>query len=484
MKLFFRRPFYLFSITSVVLIVYVCLRCLIVGITYDEVWTLNTFVSDSVINIVTFKNCDANNHLLNTLFIKTLFLLGRPSVFLARFPNLLSFVIYLFFSYKLGRRFFSSFESYIVYLLLVLNPFLIDFFGLARGYGLSLGFLLPSIYFGMKFFESSALKDLLFSYTFGAFAVLSSFSTLNFYVALFVVLNLRSILQLRSIKLWNSIFIASFISVLLTFVVYEPLRKLKLNGNLYYGGGTGLYADTLSSLVSCSLYDSKYVHLTGIVLNVFLVLLFLAFCNSIITNFWRTVNLSFLYQVLAITVLSIIFQHHFLGTLYLIDRTALFLYPLIILSFCLLLNESNRFFSRSVFSVLLILFFCNFLRNVNLTKTNIWFFESHTKEVLNYLNSRAKQSGRPIRVDFSWPLQNSFRYYLKHEQISFVEDCKIPTDRDQLNVNSDYYLYLGKSLEKVGYDANTQKVLSFQRDTILSYNNECVYLFRLKGFPR
>ncbi|MCH8554049.1 MAG: DUF2827 domain-containing protein, partial [Schleiferiaceae bacterium] len=65
-----------------------------VGATYDEVWTITHFAKFYYPDVLTCTPCDANNHILNTLFIKVLFTLFGESLFLARLPNVLAFLMY------------------------------------------------------------------------------------------------------------------------------------------------------------------------------------------------------------------------------------------------------------------------------------------------------------------------------------------------------------------------------------------------------
>ena len=73
------------------------IRAVVLGITYDEAWTINDFVHQRVINILNYTPCDANNHILNTLAIKLVYFLTGASTFTTRLPNVLAFIVYLYF---------------------------------------------------------------------------------------------------------------------------------------------------------------------------------------------------------------------------------------------------------------------------------------------------------------------------------------------------------------------------------------------------
>ena len=73
----------------------------------------------------------ANNHLLNTLLIYPFSLLDLSSFL--RLPNILSGVFYIFISLKLSEH--SNKNTYFQHINLC--PYLIEFFSIARGYGIS-----------------------------------------------------------------------------------------------------------------------------------------------------------------------------------------------------------------------------------------------------------------------------------------------------------------------------------------------------------
>jgi len=60
-----------------------------------------------------------------------------------------------------------------------------------------------------------------------------------------------------------------------------------------------------------------------------------------------------------------------------------------------------------------------------------------------------------------------------------VKNEKNEMDREALNMNAETYIYLSKSLEKVGYDAQNQKIMQFPVDTLFYYKNEGIYVFEL-----
>ncbi len=467
-----------YLIIGILAFIYVLYRAIKIGVTYDEVWTIKGFVSQNVTSILNYTPCDANNHIVNTLLIKLFFLFGNHSLFIARLPNVLAFLIYIVFSYKIASKYLSSFIGFCLFLLLLLNPFVLDFFGLARGYGLSLGFLMGSFYYFITYFSVKLPIKLILSFIFGAVAVLCNFSLLNYFLVLLFIVNLTSLLFNKQYKIKQNLLISFAVLIPLILVIYEPIRKLKENGNLYYGGNTSFYSDTLVSLTKYTFYTSNTSSIIIYTLNIFIVILL----NSTLLSFYFNRQIlnpkNLLIGIALFCILSVITQHYLLGTLYLIDRTALFFYPLFVLCLCFSLNAlSKKWLARPIALIVVCSFGINFFLNANFYKTATWYFDAHSTSILDELNEIGKVENRRIKIDFSWPFQSSINYYVDNNKYPFIEIIKNEQDREDINPTADFYIYLNKSLEKVGYNANYQKINSYTKDTVKQYKTEGIIIY-------
>lgn len=174
---------------SVFFVIYEVLRAARVPFTPDEAGTFRKFVSTNVLAVFSFGS--ANNHFLNTVLTKFFYGLAGSSELVLRLPNLLAYVVYLVSAFLLLERFVKN-RILVVsgFLLLNVNPYVLDFFSLSRGYGLSLGFLMAGLYFFFSFLEETASRDprglrhLYLSLAALSLAVLSNFVLLNIYLSL------------------------------------------------------------------------------------------------------------------------------------------------------------------------------------------------------------------------------------------------------------------------------------------------------------
>lgn len=458
---------------------YVLVRAALVGITFDEIWTLNDYVIQDWFHIINYTPAEANNHMLNTLGVKFLFLFLPENAFVARLPNVLAFGAYLYFSYQLCSRYLMSWVGLVAFILLLANPFLLDFFGLCRGYGLALGFQMGSIFYLVRYVEVKRPSLAFWSLLLGALAVASSFTMLNYWLAIAGVINVYGLVHAGRNRWQGTPLYTLLVAVGLFALLYEPLRKLQLTGRLFYGGHTGFYSDTLVSLTKYSLYSPQAGAATMVVLNV---LLFLFLLVLVVSWAYQRHLFSIKHVLLGTTlvcVAAVWLQHQLLGTLFVIDRAALFFYPLLILVASFSLNgfAHTRF---SKLSWLIVGAFCiNMLLQGNFNKTAIWYFDAHSRTILAAMNEEGKQAQRIIKLDYSWPVIPSVTYYFTRQPFANVMLMKDPLDRERLNPEATHYIYLGQSLEKVGYNAATQTILQLPVDTLLHFERENIIVLRI-----
>jgi hypothetical protein len=367
-----KRIQFIYLTVGILAMLYIIIRASSVGVTYDEVWTIKDFVSQDWMNILNYTPCDANNHIINTLLIKLFFISGNHSLFIARLPNVLAFSLYLYFGYKICYQYLAPFIGIYCYLLLLLNPFLLDFFGLARGYGLALGFELTSVYFLIAYIKKTQSVKALWSLIFGALAVIANFSLLNYWLTLFFIIHAVALFFRRDFD-FKQVFIKNiFVLLALVAIIYEPIRKLKQNGSLYYGGNTSFYNDTLVSLTKYTFCSPNTAPIIFTALNIFIVILLLSVIFSFFFNRKLLSPKVALLFITVLCVLAVVLQHFLLGTLYIIDRAALFFYPLLILSLSFSLNDFAHKWSAKIIAVVSVFAFgINIVHHANLYKTAI-----------------------------------------------------------------------------------------------------------------
>ena len=113
------------------------------------------------------------------------------SPFALRLPNILAHGLYLFFTAKivlLHKR--NALINLSLFILLNAHPYLLDFFSLARGYGLAIASMTAGLFYACRFVTcDQRTKNCILISTTGIIAVLSNFVLLDYYVPLLFLLS-------------------------------------------------------------------------------------------------------------------------------------------------------------------------------------------------------------------------------------------------------------------------------------------------------
>ncbi len=120
-------------------------RAAVCSITIDEAFTYNSFVRPPLAQILT--TYDANHHVLHSLLAKAFVSAFGVSEFTLRLPSLLGGALYLWAVFALARIIFGSRPMLVLSVaLLSLNPLVLDYMSMARGYGAGLGLWLLALH--------------------------------------------------------------------------------------------------------------------------------------------------------------------------------------------------------------------------------------------------------------------------------------------------------------------------------------------------
>ena len=161
---------------------------------------------------------------------------------------MLSFIPFFIFTILIVRQLID--EKWVrlsIIFALCLQPFLLDFFAVSRGYGLSVSFEMISLFFFFRRLRSFEYRDLFLCALFGAIGVYANFTLLNFYLPLLALLGLHIILSKKEQKTRQTIidFTTLFvISAVLGALCYLPFFKMVATEQFVYWSSNGFLQDT------------------------------------------------------------------------------------------------------------------------------------------------------------------------------------------------------------------------------------------------
>lgn len=408
---------------------YVIIRGFSLGITHDEALTYKIIRGDEILRET------ANHHWLNTHFSAFFSSLFGAKEFVLRLPNILSFALFGFFLYRIAKTFLSSSATQVALLFLLCgNPFVLDFFSLCRGYGMSLAFITASLYYLFRIYQSKDRQKGLnhaLAMTFAILALASNLNTLNYFLIAFALVLLN--LVLTKPKQWIPWFSGiTIICAIVLFFSLDQLFFLKDKNELYYGSGRlSLTIDNIfysgTHLLEATFKDIRL--LRYLLYGLLLLAGISAFRKKRLFNPGAIAMI-----VLSAVVLALILEHILFDALYPIGRSTLYIYPLILLA--LLLNFDGikvKFFRFSVWSISWLFVLNNLFdfyafRN----KTITWKEDQHVKEgmllVKNDIHDKETHT-----ISCTWIYEPMINYYR--------EEYQVPVHavfRDGINDSSEY----------------------------------------------
>jgi hypothetical protein len=443
------------------LLVYLLLKAYNLSFTHDE------SLSFEIINGNKLIANTANNHFLNTWLMHVFYnVFGAKEIFL-RLPNILAFILYLIFTYKILIKANNLILMLLGASFLLFNPYLLDFFSLARGYGLSLGFGLASLYFLFKQNSFTTykkyIKALSLSLLLSLFSAYSNLVCINlsitlmiiFAIELFVLLKDKTIL-LDKKRIITIVLIFGLNLIFLSFLVVH-LLILKENNQLYHGGTVGFINDTLSTLIIRSIYFSYYGEEFWMNIRVAILLIyFITLAYQVYSKVYS--NLSRITLILSLMILGSILQHYIFDALYPKGRTSLIFIPIFSLFvYYLSLEIYSKIVTKKVinivFTSMLFVFLClpitwHLVDNVNLKYTTEWKYDAYTKEVMVIIDENHKagiHKSEKISISNNWLFKPSLNFYRDLFSMNYINIEEL----DGINKNPDYIYCFIEEKEKI-----------------------------------
>jgi hypothetical protein len=330
---------------------------------------------------------------------------------------------------------------------------MLDFFSLARGYGLALGFMMASLYYTFGYIQNSSEypgKQKFYSLFFAVLAVLSNLILLNYFLSVWVLFLLVDLFNGRkNVKTWlKGYFSSLLLSGILLLILYPMIKILIDKKQFFYGGKTGFWHDTVGSLISSSFYFQSYPEGIKLFIECVLITLFavggmLFIYHLMIKKRMEKINASFL--ILLICILSPIIQFLLFKTQLPYGRTALYYIPLFVLLFVFIIDKISfipTFKCTTVISFLASIILCisvgfHFYRTANLHYTYDWKYDADTKFAMEDLKRIYEKKGTPITIGIDWRLESSMRYYTIRNGSGWLWASSLNTPWNSEDLNKD-----------------------------------------------
>lgn len=392
----------IFLVAGAALFAYATIRACTLQITIDEASTYLTYGRHELWHIYANAFQNTNNHFLNSFLVYFSTKAFGFSLFTVRLPALLAHLMYIVFSFK----FIHAISNRTIVILagiafLHVNPYFIEFFGLARGYGLGFAMMMASMYYFLLYIKERKMSYITWSFLFAGLSVYSLLILLNYFVALIAAFNfiyLQDYLKAEKrpsflLKFFDKNKAAVYVSVILYALLAVPISMVR-SRNEFFGKRSNFYDDSIQSITKMSLFGKEYfapdfhMLLIGIAAFIYLAIIIYAIRAMIKQKMTPLINAGFAFCLLFfIFCLSTIVQFHLLEIPYLNERTALPFIPLygVIPVFFLayLKNRKSLQFVLCLLPILVLSY--HFSQCANFQKNREWWFERDTLTALAYI---------------------------------------------------------------------------------------------------
>lgn len=338
------RDIFLVSVGAA-LLVYIIVRILNVSLSCDENGSYFMFASKGAIFPQTYDLFSANNHSLNTAMMIACERIFGTNQFAIRFPNLIGAVLYIFSTAMMCRRMRSPVIGMLTFLVLNTNPYMIQYFCVARGYGIAAGFMSLAFWqLWLYFDEHYRFRHLAVAVVAGTLAIFANYSYLHLFLPVAGFAGLIALWQPgkqnvgKAARILPAAFIAFF--VLGSLAVIVPIgQQIKDAGGFWPTGITTFWSGAVASVVQCMLYD--VTHDETIVQRIVIVIGALYVVASLAVVVWSIVRWKegvrklfpfFVFAVLTLSGLSVMMQFWLMDTEIVVQRMCLFMvWPLMLL---------------------------------------------------------------------------------------------------------------------------------------------------------
>jgi len=418
-------PYILFGLFTFGVVV---LRAIYLPPYSDELNTFFTYVQTGFFQPF-MAHLDANNHVLNSLFTHLSYLAFGSKMIALRLPNVLSFLVYLFYLWKLGKTFKSKYLGFSWFVTMITSLYLLSFFSLSRGYGMSMAFLVASFYYLIIYSSTSKHKYLYAGLVMSSLALWANLSLmipLLVLGAIFMFLYVQKVIASQLPKQIAFDLIA-IISLYLIPLIYAILYSFDLkNSRLLYHGGTFGFIDSVVLHLAAE-YSGFYPVGIGVFGVLFLIYV-IASISNIIGK--RNKGSSFYFQLLFWgTIIGTILLHLILDINYPQDRAAIHFFVLFMAVFFFNLDQFNKKTFRYFGPVIALALTIQLFISMNLRYVPHWKQETVPISFYNLLSQWHQKTGVLPTISANGILGKVFEHYGFHhgETLNSTQDKEFPS---------------------------------------------------------
>ncbi|MDA7803821.1 hypothetical protein N8987_04525 [Crocinitomix sp.] len=377
----------------VILWAFLFIRAIYLPVLHDEIATFFYYIQSG--NYLPPKaHWDANNHVFNSFLSNISYRLFGSAPLAIRLPNVMSFIFLFYAAFQLAGRINKSIIRWGLLMALTCSHYLLEYMAECRGYGMSISLFLMALFHFIKYRETYNWKQMVYTIFFLFLATSANLTLIIPTLILFMLLGI-GILS-NQYKENRTAFYKQFGLLVILGLPFLLLIKfsfaLKERGALYYGGDSGFYDFTVSSVTN------YFIGFYNAPIAVFITLLFIGFCLFVLVRLTQQKTLlsilqpsSFFAFLLIASVISILVLSYGLGVNFPEDRAAMYLYILFIASFAFILDDLSLKSSHWKWSASLLFYIpLLFLLHLNPRESVFSPEERTSQSIFDYVSNSPK----------------------------------------------------------------------------------------------
>jgi hypothetical protein len=451
-----RSDLFIYLSLSFLLFIYLVLRAIFVPMAHDEIATFHYYVQTA--DYLPFMaHWDMNNHVVNSALTSLFYPVFGASAFGLRLANLLMFPLFCIYLWKTANLIPGKTVRRIFIITLLFSHGFLEFFSLSRGYGMSMAFLMPVLYYTLRATTEFTTRRMMAAMGWGIVATLANMTLLNTFLILtgwlLMVVWLSWQVPGTARKLVNTLWLALTGLIPAIFFAIMSFKARDL-GLLYTGGAKGFFTDTVRTLVPrLTGIDNDFLYFVLALL--FIIITAYGIFSGIREKTMFRPNLVLLF-FLCCNILSYWLLNRIFHVNYPENRVALYLFPLFAGALCFAVGDLTDVTGRKGFLVILaplIFFPVHFAYSVNLTHSGFYIEDPVPVSFYNAVKAAHIAGDYPPTVGghrlrhFCWSF-NDFRNGGTESQVYFddypgkMEDFQVVDGTDLPEFSGKYSVLL------------------------------------------
>lgn len=390
-----KSDYFIFTVICAVFC-YVAARAAVIDITHDEAYSFYNMKKFWYAEAL----CTGNTHWLNSAAIKLAILLNTESLFAIRWLSVLSTLVFCAITFLWIGNVKELHFKLLILSVLLFNPYILDYFSIARGYASGLMFEALALFFLYRFIKEDKKTFQFFSLLFAGLSPLSNFSYIYFFMAFCFVYFSYSYFKTGFSFLKNKNFYrdALYAAGISAIVVRAFLFMTKCSNDVV-GAGTPLFSEYFHVFTDGLIYRKVFISQDSLtVLSVITFLIIIASCIYGIASKNKHNNPLYFYTgwILLIIIAVTIINNVCFKIVWPYYRSAVFLFPATAVCFVCFINEviKNINLKKTLMYLITFVLSVNFIMSINFKSVFDFNIQANLKESFDYLEKlNAKHVG-------------------------------------------------------------------------------------------